>query len=250
MNLTSQTQSLQIVLGEAKTTSDCDITASWAEMTIGTMLLQNSALKSNGTSAVTVVSAPAHAQTWEQVKEVRLHNNDTVIHKVSVLLNVSGTTFIVLQSSVAAGGDFVYTPEVAAAPAAQASVTDGTTTVPNVVLVNFTAGATVSSGGTGTANIAINDAGTGTATAVAGAATLNTASGIVTSEALVAATTYTLTLTNSKVKTTSVVIVNQTNSAALPVTLTSVTPGSGSVVIVIGMAALTGTAKIAFVVFN
>lgn len=92
--------------------------------------------------------------------------------------------------------------------------------------------------------------GHGSTTAVAGAATLNQGSGIVTSEALTAATTYTLTLTNSLILSTSTVLVNATNSAGLPVTLTSTTEANGSVTIVIGMAALTGTAKIRFAVFN
>lgn len=92
--------------------------------------------------------------------------------------------------------------------------------------------------------------GSGSAAATSGAATLNQGSGVITSEALVGAVTYTLTLTNSKIASTSTVLVNATNSASLPVTLTSVTPGTGSVVIVVGMAALTGTVKIAFAVFN
>lgn len=98
---------------------------------------------------------------------------------------------------------------------------------------------------------AIASFGSGGTTAVAGAATLNSQNGVVTSEALVAATTYTLTLTNNKISgASSTVLVNLTNSAGLPVTLTSVTPGTNSVVIVVGMAALTGTVKIAFAAFN
>ena len=102
----------------------------------------------------------------------------------------------------------------------------------------------------GSINAALSGGGTGTATATAGAATLNQYSGVITSEALVGATTYTLTLTNSKIASTSTVLVNATDSASLPATLTSVTPGTHSVVIVVGMAALTGTVKIAFAVFN
>jgi hypothetical protein len=94
------------------------------------------------------------------------------------------------------------------------------------------------------------------ATAVAGAATLNKQSGIITSEALTtaAAAAYTLTLTNSVVSTSSRVLVsvaNGTNAAGIPV-LSTVTPGSGSVVIVIynlhAADALNGTLKVSFVV--
>ena len=100
--------------------------------------------------------------------------------------------------------------------------------------------------------------GTKTASATAGAATLNKPSGVITSEALTtaAAATYTLTLTNSEIAATSQVLVtvgNGTNSAGLPV-LATVTPASGSVVIVVRNAhaanALNGTIKVAFVVLD
>ena len=92
--------------------------------------------------------------------------------------------------------------------------------------------------------------GHGAVTAVAGAATLNASSGVITSEALVAATSYTLTLTNSGIVSTSTVLATPYNSAALAVFIKSITPGSGQVVIVVGMAALTGTVVIPFVVVN
>lgn len=93
-------------------------------------------------------------------------------------------------------------------------------------------------------------AGTGTATATAGAATLNKVAGIVTSEALVAAVTYTLTLTNSFISASSVVMVVPIASTGIALPITSVTPGSGSVVIVVTSAALTGTIKFMFQVNN
>ena len=92
--------------------------------------------------------------------------------------------------------------------------------------------------------------GTGAVTAVAGAATLNQCSGVITSEALVAQTTYTLTLTNSFIASTSTVLVNLTDSAGLGVVLVSTTPAAGQVTIAVSMASLTGTVKFAFAVFN
>jgi len=102
------------------------------------------------------------------------------------------------------------------------------------------------------------DTGTKTVAAVAGAATLNKAAGVVTSEALTtaAAATYTLTLTNSTIAATDQVLVsigNGTNSAGSPELLT-VTPGAGSVVIVIrnghATVAFNGTLKVAFAKFT
>lgn len=90
----------------------------------------------------------------------------------------------------------------------------------------------------------------GTATAIAGAATLFARAGIITSEALTGATTYTLTLTNTFVLASSIVFAIPTDSQGDQVTLISVTPTTHTVVIVVKMAALTGTVAIAFQVIN
>jgi hypothetical protein len=90
----------------------------------------------------------------------------------------------------------------------------------------------------------------GATTAISGAATLNTRAGVVTSEALVAATTYTLTLANSLVTANSVVLCTPFDSVGTGVQVTSITPGSQSVVIVVAMAARTGTVTIPFTVTN
>lgn len=98
----------------------------------------------------------------------------------------------------------------------------------------------------------------GTATATAGAATLNADSGKVTSESLTTAadTDYTLTITNSKIAATSKVVAsvaNGTNSQGAPV-VTLVTPGAGSLVIVVrnvnASQALNGTLVVTFVAFK
>lgn len=92
--------------------------------------------------------------------------------------------------------------------------------------------------------------GPGTAIAVSGAATLNTQNGRITSEALTGATTYTLTLTNSVILSTSTVMVNLIDSAHGAVALTNKTVTSGQVVVVMTMSALTGTVLVDFAVFN
>ena len=98
-----------------------------------------------------------------------------------------------------------------------------------------------------------------TATATAGAATLNKQSGIITSESLTTAAgaTYTLTLTNSLISATSLVmahVTNGTNSTGKITGAARATPGSGSATIVIynehASAAFNGTLKIHFVVLN
>ncbi len=98
----------------------------------------------------------------------------------------------------------------------------------------------------------------GTATATSGAATLNKRSGKITSEALTtaAAAAYTLTLTNSAIAATDIVLVsvaNGTNTQGIVVP-GRVTPGNGSVVILIenqhASQALNGTLVISFVAFK
>jgi hypothetical protein len=114
----------------------------------------------------------------------------------------------------------------------------------------------VVSKGKGTGIASVED-GTLTATATAGAATLNKQRGTITSEALTTAAgaDYTLTLTNSKITASRHVFVsldNGTNTTA-PIYVRLVTPGSGSVVIIVRNAhaasALNGTIKISFIVF-
>lgn len=98
------------------------------------------------------------------------------------------------------------------------------------------------------------DTGTKTAAATGGAATLAKSAGVITSEALTTAAlaTYTLTLTNSTIAAADQVMVslqNGTNTQGW-LHLERVTPGAGSVVIVVRnihvTEALNGTIKIAF----
>jgi hypothetical protein len=100
------------------------------------------------------------------------------------------------------------------------------------------------------------DTGTKTATASGGAATLAKDSGKITSESLTTAAgaTYTLTLTNSSIAAADMVFASVaygTATAGTP-TVTRVTPGANSVVIVIqnihASAALNGTIVISFLV--
>ena len=112
MNLDTTTKLLQIVLGEAKTTHDCNITSSWADSAVSSFTLGNTNTNSNGVTPVTVVGPPA-SLTQRQVKEVRLFNNDTVTHTVTLQLFDGANTWVISPADqvVAPGGTFVYTPE-------------------------------------------------------------------------------------------------------------------------------------------
>ena len=103
----------------------------------------------------------------------------------------------------------------------------------------------------------VNVGDTGTATATAGAATSNTQRGTITSESLTTAagSDYTLTLTNSKITASSIVLCSATDGSNTtgPIYVRKVTPGSGSVVIIVrnghASSALNGTIKVAYAVF-
>ena len=100
--------------------------------------------------------------------------------------------------------------------------------------------------------------GAGAFTSTAGAATINKTAGQITTEALTTAAlaSYTMTLTNSLIEATSIVLVTVglgTSTTGEPVVLYA-TPAAGSAVIIIknvhGTVALNGTLKINFAVFN
>ena len=113
MILDLTTKELRIVLGEGKTTSDCEIVTSWAEMSSAVFLGGNTNIHSNGTTPVVVVAAPANNTVVREVREVRLYNADTVTHTVTLQLYDGTTAWHIAPAvvSVLAGGSFIYTPE-------------------------------------------------------------------------------------------------------------------------------------------
>lgn len=128
------------------------------------------------------------------------------------------------------------------------SIVDGTFRVPNA--------ASATSATTATTAVDLDPV-IGTASATAGAATLNARAGKITTEALTTAQNgvYTLTLTNSSVAATDIVVAsvaNGTNTQGSPV-VTRTQPAAGSVVILVAnlhasAQALNGTLVISFYV--
>ena len=89
-------------------------------------------------------------------------------------------------------------------------------------------------------------------TAVAGAATSTKPNVLVTSEGLTAGTSYTLTLTDALIASTSIIqcTVWPSTGVATGIQITGITPGPGSATIAVAMAALTGTVKFMISIFN
>lgn len=114
MILDTMTKVLQVVLAEAKTTNDCPIVSCYADYNAGasTFGFGNQNINSNGTTAVAAVAAPP-ASVQRQVKELRLFNNDTVSHAVTLQLYDGTSTWIIAPAklTVPPNGSFIYTPE-------------------------------------------------------------------------------------------------------------------------------------------
>lgn len=103
-------KSMRFVLGEAKTTTDCDVVSVFADTTNSDFLPTSVNLVTNGTTAVTAVPAPSSG-VQRQANEVRLFNNDTVPHLVTLQLDNNGTIAVVERATVPVGGSFLYTPQ-------------------------------------------------------------------------------------------------------------------------------------------
>jgi hypothetical protein len=109
MILDSTTQTLEIVLGEAKATMDCDVIACYGASSTATFRPHLVHGATNGTAPVTIVPAPDIGMQF-QVNELRVWNKDTISHLVTLQLRDDTTVRIVRAASVAAGAGFLYTP--------------------------------------------------------------------------------------------------------------------------------------------
>ena len=101
---------LEVILGEAKTTSDCSFMGGYGEAVASSGSFAGSAQvhgSTNGVSAVTLVGA-AGASNIRSIKQIAIENADTVKHTVTVRLNVSSTYFTIVSLSVASGSTLAY----------------------------------------------------------------------------------------------------------------------------------------------
>lgn len=110
MILDTPVRSLRLVLGEAHTTTACDLVACYGQQSAaGTFVTALTQMASNGVTPVTLVPAPLIG-SQNLIQEVRLHNSDTVTHTVVLQLLDNATTRTVYSGTVLSGADWVYTP--------------------------------------------------------------------------------------------------------------------------------------------
>lgn len=111
-HLDSTSKSWQIVLAGARTTNDCPFVASWVDMdlTAGTPTFApvEADGTSNGTSAVTVVAAPA-SNHQIQIKSFSLFNADTASVTATVRLLDSATGRVIVTVALPVGFTLQFT---------------------------------------------------------------------------------------------------------------------------------------------
>jgi hypothetical protein len=109
MILDSTVRSIAFALGEAISASNCDITADYVDITTTTYTPGTNTLVSNGVTKVTPVAAPG-SSTQRQVKEIRIHNNDTITHTFILYYDDNGTYRVMDQQLIPPAQSYVYTP--------------------------------------------------------------------------------------------------------------------------------------------
>lgn len=107
--LNATTKSLEIVLGGSVSSSQLPFSASYVDMDDTTWALtgmSESDGASNGTTAVTIVAAPA-ANSRRQVKAISIYNADNANVTLTIRVNNNGTTRIIFKA-VLATLEFLY----------------------------------------------------------------------------------------------------------------------------------------------
>ena len=105
--LPSTTDSLDVVLGSAHTTTAHKIVACYRDIASGVFAPQRNVVNSNGTTQVQAVAPPA-ASTSRVIDFVSIFNADTVAKTVTVSLNDNGTRYTLLSVTLGVGERIEY----------------------------------------------------------------------------------------------------------------------------------------------
>lgn len=137
--LSTTTDALEVVLAGSIITNQLDCTASFREITTTTFDPIASDTSTNGTTAVTLVSAPS-ASTQRVIDEVSIFNNDTASATVTVQYNRNGTLRRQFQATLAPNEKLQYTDKngwvvYATSGALKQSINQGSNTIASALNV-------------------------------------------------------------------------------------------------------------------
>jgi hypothetical protein len=108
IRLDTTNRSLQLLLGSAQTTAPMQIVVSYSDQTTTSYLGATQLSNSNGTSAVTICSAPA-ASTIRDIDMVSVINSDTTDKTVTINLLDSSIEYKILTATLTVGDKLTYT---------------------------------------------------------------------------------------------------------------------------------------------
>lgn len=108
MILDATTKSLEIDLNAAATTNNMPVTVDYVDMTTTTTVAGSSDTASNGTTAVTILAAPA-ASTQRKVNSLSVYNADTASKIVTIQLNNNTTLRSIVVVDLQVGETLGYT---------------------------------------------------------------------------------------------------------------------------------------------
>lgn len=111
MILDATTDSLEIILDKARTTSDMSFSVSFNEYTSTTVTPSSNHDVTNGTTAVSLISSPASG-SQRQLRWCSINNVDTVDTGVKIRFNLNGTFGTVLTVFLRVGESIQYSEEM------------------------------------------------------------------------------------------------------------------------------------------
>jgi hypothetical protein len=104
----TSTAKLQVLLAGAVTTNELPLFATWSDQTATTYAGDYSASITTGTTAVDLVAAPSSGVNRD-IDHLSIHNADTAAATVTVRVNISGTTRILVKAVLAVGDTMHWT---------------------------------------------------------------------------------------------------------------------------------------------
>lgn len=106
--LTATTDTIEVDLAAAHTTTSLKCYATWRDLTTTAMTPGRSLQTTNGATEVVLVAAPA-ASTQRMIDTICIFNEDTITHTVTVRFDANATQYTLFEASLLAGESLQYT---------------------------------------------------------------------------------------------------------------------------------------------